>query len=280
MALSHSITARLRSLACVSFLTLSGIVFLVSCNGNGNQTGSKATNSSGEEIAGFRDVALESGLQFKMAFLPGEQGEKFKTNLYDHGCGVAIADFDGDGLEDIYFCNQLGPNALYHNKGDGTFEDVAQQAGVALGDRICVAATWADYNNDGRPGLFVTSTRGGNVLFKNLGNGKFEDVTLQAFGKVHFGHSQTAVFFDYDNDGYLDLFVTNTAKWTQDKLDPTGKYYPGGAELAELIDSPREYNIIYHNNRDGTFTDVTEKAGMKGQGWSADVAVFDSNDDG
>src|SRR5262249_18312160 len=140
-----------------------------------------------EEYLGFRNVARESGLTFRMAFLPEEQGENFKINLYDHGCGVGIADFDSDGLEDVYFCNPLGPNALSGNKGDGTFEDVAQQAGVALGDRICVAATWADYDNDGLPDLYVTSTRGGNVLFKNLGEGKFKDVTKEA-GLTLIGH--------------------------------------------------------------------------------------------
>src|SRR5262249_59676581 len=98
--------------------------------------------------------------------------------------------------------------ALYRNLGNGKFADVAEEAGVALGDRICVAATWADYDNDGHPDLYVTSTRGGNVLFKNLGNGKFKDVTKEA-GLACIAHSQTAVFFDYDNDGFLDLFVTN-----------------------------------------------------------------------
>ena len=167
----------------------------------------------------FRDMAPEAGLHFRMAFLPGEQGEKFKINLYDHGCGVAITDFDGDGYEDIYFLNQLGPNALYQNNRDGSFTDVSVKAGVALGDRICVGATFADYDNDGYPDLYVTSVRGGNVLFRNMGNGTFKDVTKES-GLAWVGHSQTATFFDFDNDGYLDLFLTNTAKWTQRDLDP------------------------------------------------------------
>src|SRR5262249_2122753 len=121
----------------------------------------------------FRECATEVGLTWRMRFLPNEQGANFKINLYDHGCGLAVGDFDGDGYDDIYFCNQLGPTALFRNRGDGTFEDVTEKAGVALGDRVCVAATWADYDNDGRPDLFVTSTRGGNVLLRNLGNGTF-----------------------------------------------------------------------------------------------------------
>src|SRR5262249_23985779 len=91
---------------------------------------------------------------------------------------------------------------LYRNgqrQGDGTFRDVTQEAGVGLGDRICTMATFADYDNDGRQDLFVTSTRGGNVLFHNQGDGTFKDVTKDA-GVVHVGHCQGAVFFDYDND--------------------------------------------------------------------------------
>jgi hypothetical protein len=226
----------------------------------------------------FEDRALESGISFRMQFLAKEQGEKFKINLYDHGCGLAVGDYDGDGHDDIYFVNQLGPNALYRNRGDGTFVDVTKQAGVALGDRICTAATFVDYDNDGHQDLFVTSTRGGNVLFRNLGNGTFKDVTRQA-GLEHIGHSQTAVFFDFDNDGYLDLLVTNTGQWTT-SFDQADKYFTGKADLFQVAASPKEYNILYRNNGNGTFTDVTEKAGLGGLGWAADVAVFDFDEDG
>src|SRR5262245_8274393 len=227
----------------------------------------------------FRECASEVGINFKMNFLPNEQGETFKINLYDHGAGVAVGDFDGDGYDDIYFCNQLGRNALYRNKGDGTFEDVTDKAGVGLGDRVCVAAAWADYDNDGKLDLFVTSTRGGNVLFHNEGNGKFKDVTEKA-GVKHVGHSQTAAFFDYDNDGYLYLFVTNTAQWTLKDYDQGAHYYPGEADFWKMANSPKEHNVLYHNNGNGTFTDVTEKAGLKGKGWGGDVAVFDYDEDG
>jgi hypothetical protein len=228
----------------------------------------------------FREQAHASGIAFHMDFLSAEQGEKFKANLYDHGCGVVIGDYDGDGHDDVYFLNQLGPNALYRNKGDGTFEEVAAKAGVALGDRVCVGAVFADYDNDGHLDLYVTSTRGGNVLFHNNGrDGTFTDVTKTA-GVGHVGHSQTAAFFDYDNDGYLDLFVTNTAKWTLNDYDKAGHYYPGLRDFIELISSTPEHNLLYRNNGNGTFTDVTAKVGLKGKGWGGDVAVFDFNDDG
>jgi hypothetical protein len=235
---------------------------------------------SADNRPGFREAALESGLTWRTNFLPDEQGEAFKINLYDHGSGVAVGDYDGDGLDDIYLVNQLGKNALYRNKGDGTFEDVTEEAGVGLGDRICVSATFVDYDNSGRQSLFVTSTRGGNVLFKNLGNGRFEDWTEKTH-LAHVGHSQACAFFDFDNDGYLDLLVTNTARWTTNAFDRARKYYPGRENILEGVASmPTEKNILYHNNGDGTFTDVTQEAGLAGEGWSGDVAVLDYNNDG
>lgn len=233
----------------------------------------------GDGQSGFREAARASGINFRMAFLPGEQGANFKVNLYDHGCGVAVGDYDGDGHDDIYFTNQLGENALYRNNGDGTFTDVTHKAGVAVGDRICVAATFADYDNDGHPDLYVTSTRGGNILFHNNGNGTFTDVTENARLTL-VAHSQTAAFFDYDNDGDLDLIVTNTAHWTLDTKETSAHYYPGLERLTALTESRPEYNRFYRNNGDGTFTDVTEISGLKGRGWGGDVAVFDYNEDG
>ncbi|HKI33617.1 MAG TPA: CRTAC1 family protein [Gemmataceae bacterium] len=265
-------------------ITLGVAAYLWTREGGKTDQGAPAADDEPEtperaNLPAFRERARESGITFRMNFIPGEQGEKFKTNLYDHGCGVVIGDYNGDGHDDIYFLNQMGSNALYRNNGDGTFTDVTAEAGVALGDRICVGATFGDYLNEGRQSLFVTSTRGGNVLFHNRGDGTFEDVT-KAAGLTHVGHSQTAVFFDYDGDGFLDLFVTNTAKWTLDVDKVDGRFFPGNLGLAEMSTCPIEYNILYHNNRDGTFSDVTEKAGLKGKGWSGDVAVFDYNDDG
>jgi len=232
--------------------------------------------------AGFVEAARESGIDFRMGFLPAEQGETFKINLYDHGCGVAIGDYDGDGNDDIYLLNQLGANGLFRNLGNGRFEDVTTDVGVALDDRISVGATFADCDNDGDQDLFVTSTRGGNVLFRNEGQGRFVNATAEA-GLTHVGHSQTAAFFDHDNDGWLDLYVVQTANWTQDTYDDASRYYPGQGELgsfADVLVSPVEFNILYQNNRDGTFTNVTEQSGLKGRGWTGDIAVFDYDEDG
>jgi enediyne biosynthesis protein E4 len=235
-----------------------------------------------ERPPGFRDVLPESGIDFRMSFLPQEQGETFKANLYDHGCGVAIADYDGDGDDDILLLNQLGSNGLYRNRGDGTFERVTDEAGpLALDDRVCVGAAFGDYDNDGDQDLYITSTRGGNVLFENQGGGRFRDATEQA-GVGLVAHSQTPAFFDYDNDGYLDLFVTNTARWTADEFDEQDRYYPGAGDLWKHIYNvdERESNVLFRNNRDGTFSDVTAEAGLSGNGWSSDVAAFDFDEDG
>jgi hypothetical protein len=232
----------------------------------------------GSHTTGFRNAAAEAGLEFRMSFLPDEQGDRFKINLYDHGCGLAVADYDGDGHDDVYFCNQLGPNVLYRNKGDGNFEDITERARVALGDRICTGAAFADIDNDGDPDLFVTSTRGGNVLFRN-DEGTFTNVTREA-GLAHAGHSQMGVFFDADGDGFLDLLVLQTAKWTTEVFNRAGRHYTGKETLAQTAASEKEYNLFYHNNGNGTFSEQTEKSGLRGLGWAADAAVFDYNDDG
>ncbi len=227
----------------------------------------------------FWESATEVGITWRMNFLPNEQGTTFKINLYDHGSGLAVGDFDGDGHDDLYFCNELGPNALYRNKGDGTFEDVTDRAGVGLGDRVCTGATFVDYDNDGRLDLYVSSTRGGNVLFRNVGEGKFQDVTESA-GLTHVGHSQTGVFFDYNDDGLLDLYLTNTAEWTSSTFDREAHYYLGKGDFGSVGLSRKEMNVLYRNNGDGTFTDVTEKAGLEGRGWAGDAAPLDYDDDG
>ncbi len=265
------VARRAIAIAVVVALSIAGYVLLARHMGH-----EPAAPTAG---SGFQERAREAGIAFRMHFLPKEQGEPFHINLYDHGSGLAVGDYDNDGREDIYFLNQLGPNALYRNVGDGSFVDVTAKAGVAIGNSVSVGATFADYDNDGWADLFVTTTRGGNVLFHNRGDGTFEDVTAAA-GLSHVGHSQTAVFFDYDNDGYLDLFLTNTAHWSTDVFDSAARYFEGKPDLGSLLTSAKESNILYHNNGDGTFTDVTDRAGLRGRGWAGDVAVFDYDEDG
>lgn len=277
-ALFHGVPIRAVE-ACPLVMALASTI-LLGCSRKASTSATPADVP--KKLPGFVDVASEAGIDFRMHFLPNEQGETFKINLYDHGCGVAVGDYDGDGDDDIYLLNQLGPNGLFRNRGDGKFEDVTAEVGLALDDRISVGATFSDYDNDGDQDLFVTSTRGGNVLFRNQGQGRYAEATKDA-GLEHIGHSQTPAFFDYDNDGWLDLYLVQTAEWTKNAFDNDSRYYVGKGELGsfgDVLASKPEYNLLYHNNRDGTFTDVTEKSGLRGRGWAGDVAVFDYDLDG
>lgn len=240
--------------------------------------GGKEANAA--RTSGFEDATAAAGIAFRMEFLPDEQGENFKINLYDHGCGVAAADYDGDGDDDLYFVNQLGANALYRNDGGGKFTDVTDVAGnLGLADRICVSAVFNDIDNDGDQDLYVTSTRGGNALFRNEGAGRFVDAT-ESSGTGWVGHSQGATFFDADGDGDLDLLVTNTARWTSDAFHPRDRYFLGVSSLIELVESPVEYNEFFRNRGDGTFERRTQEANLLGVGWGGDTAVFDFDEDG
>ena len=227
---------------------------------------------------GFSEEAQARGLDVRMHVLEGEQGRNFKINLYDHGSGVAVADYDGDGDDDIYLLDQLGANALFRNDG-GHFTDVTQTAGVALADRISVAAVFGDADNDGDLDLFVTTTRGGNAYFRNDGGDRFTDATAEA-GLAWVGHCETPVFFDADADGDLDLLVTSTAQWTLTTQNPDGQYFEGAKTLYDLADSPIEHHRYYRNDGGGRFADATALSGLAGLGWGGDVGVLDYDDDG
>ena len=128
---------------------------------------------------------------------------------YDHGNGLAIADVDGDGLLDIYFLNQVGGNQLWRNLGGGKFQDITDPAGVAVAGKVSVSASFADIDNDGDADLYVTTVRAGNVLFEN--EGAAASATSRRPGPRLRGHSSSAVFFDYNRDGRLDLFLSTSA---------------------------------------------------------------------
>ena len=262
-----------------TFLLLATAASVLACDDDQSSPAPALPTSPVKAAEGFVEISRAAGLRFKMQFLPGEQGEKFKINLYDHGSGVAVADIDGDGFDDVYFLNQLGSNGLFRNDGTGKFADITKTAGVGLGDRVCLAAAFGDVEGDGDQDLYVTSVRGGNVFFRNDGTGKFIDATMDAGLKL-VAHSESAAFFDYDGDGDLDLFVTNTAKWTSEKRDREGRYFEGADGLYQLAESPVERNVLYRNDGKGAFTDVTAQAGVAGPGWGGDMAVVDFDADG
>ena len=226
----------------------------------------------------FKDRTAESGISFHSRAVD-DVGKQNKPIHYDHGCGIAVADIDGDGLPDIYFISQLGGNELWHNLGNGKFENITASAGMGLADRICVAASFADIDNDGRPDLFVTTVRGGNVLFRNLGGGKFRDMSHEA-GVDYVGHSSGAVFFDFDNDGLLDLFVCNVGKYTTDERG-AGGYYRGIEKgfYSHLNAKLSEPSLLYRNLGHGKFKLVSPEV-LNHVAWSGDAAFADVNGDG
>ena len=220
----------------------------------------------------------------------GKSAEKYLPE--STGAGCAFLDYDNDGWMDIYLVNS-GPcdfftpkqplrNALYHNNRDGTFTDVTEKAGVP-GGGYGMGVAVGDYNADGFPDLYVTQY-GRSVLYRNNGDGTFTDVSEKA-GVAVSGWASSAVWFDYDNDGQLDLFVCRFVDFDKSKHHRCGA--PNIPALAGQNEYcyPRVYSPmsswLFHNNGDGTFTDVSQKMGLAdnpGKSWG--VVAIDINNDG
>jgi enediyne biosynthesis protein E4 len=230
-----------------------------------------ATTKDGEYFPNYVDVATKAGLTARTV-VGGHESKDFLVSTT--GGGIALFDYDNDGWLDIFVVNSWGINSfskgeeptnhLYKNNGDGTFTDVTAKANLVRsgwGQGVCVG----DYNNDGFLDLFVTYY-GKNVLYRNNGEGTFTDVTresglLQAEDRWNSG----GAFLDYDRDGHLDLFVSNYVGYDSGLAlydsDPSlvGVQSPVLHGPAGLQGSK---NILYHNNGDGTFTDVSKVAGI------------------
>ncbi|MEE8522363.1 MAG: VCBS repeat-containing protein, partial [Thermoanaerobaculia bacterium] len=227
----------------------------------------------------FNDRTAESGISFRHRIVD-DAGRDYKMVHYDHGNGIAVADVDGDGLHDIFFSSQVGPNELWRNLGGGRFEDVTAAAGVALADRISVTGSFADADNDGDPDLFVTTVKMGNVLYENDGKGHFKDVS-KAAGVDYVGHSSGAVFFDYDRDGLLDLFVANVGTYTTGRQGRAG-YFIGVQQAfsGHLFEERTENSILYRNLGGLRFADVSKATGLVDGSWTGDAAAVDLDRDG
>ncbi len=228
----------------------------------------------------FTDRIGASGITFR--HVSGLDTGKFHRPLhYDHGSAIAVADVDGDGLTDVFLVNQLGRNGLYRNLGNGRFADITEGSPVAAGDRACVGAAFADIDNDGDPDLLVTSVREGNLLFRNDGHGGFTDVTARSGLGDNKGHGAGAVFFDYDGDGRLDVFVANTGQFTGLTRGPDGLYAGfTDAFAGHLFPERSERSNLYHNEGDGVFTNVSESSGLVHSAWTGEATSFDADGDG
>jgi hypothetical protein len=239
-----------------------------------------ATSATAFRDFAFTDRLAASGITFRHRFVE-DAGRAYKAVHYDHGTGLSIADVDGDGRLDIYFVNQVSGNQLWRNLGSGRFEDITATAGVAVAGKVSVASSFADIDNDGDPDLFVTSVRGGNVLFENTGGGRFRDISVAA-GVNYAGHSSGAVFFDYNRDGRLDLFVANVGRYTTDLQAGEFPYYLGFVDAfsGHLMPERSERSILYRNDGNNRFTDVSEATGLVDTSWSGDATPIDVNEDG
>jgi len=232
----------------------------------------------------FQEIGKEIGLDFVHSI----GSDNMKNIVESVGGGAAFLDYDQDGYMDLYTCSgtwvegfsksekpkKIGENHLYHNLKDGTFEDVTNKTGVG-GPWYSMGITVGDFNNDGFPDIYL-SNYGPNTLYKNNGDGTFTDISEKA--KISGGKecSVGAVWLDYDNDGMLDLYVGNYLNF-----DPEYKYYyaPDGFPGPLAYDSQRD--ILYHNNGDGTFMDVTKKMGIIDiDGRAMGVGAADYDNDG
>lgn len=232
----------------------------------------------------YQEISAQIGLDFVHSI-----GDDELSNIVESsGVGAAFIDFDQDGFIDIYTCNGTWVkglssgekpkdpphNHLYRNMGNGTFSDVTEQSKVG-GPWYSMGITVGDYDNDGYPDIYL-SNYGENVLLHNEGNGTFANVTSHAGVGADNMFSVGAVWLDYDNDGYLDLYVGNYLKF-----DPNYKYYyaPDGFPGPLAYDS--EPDILYHNKGNGTFEDVTAALGIIDvDGRAMGVGAADFNADG
>ncbi len=243
----------------------------------------------------FIDVTKAAGI----AFTHANSATPSKYLVETMGGGVALFDYDNDGRLDVFFTNgakiedpmprngrpdKSDPaywNRLYRQRADGTFEDVTEKAGVSgrPQNQYGMGAAVGDYDNDGFEDLYVTNY-GANTLYRNNGNGTFADVTGRA-GVAAGGWSASAGFLDYDNDGHLDLFVTRYLQWSFQDNRYCGEKKPGYRAYCHPDNFEPIANVLFRNNGDGTFTDVSVKAGIaSAPGKGLGVAFADYDDDG
>jgi enediyne biosynthesis protein E4 len=234
----------------------------------------------------YTDVRERAKITFQQDSTQTEE----KYYLETMGTGVAWIDYDQDGLMDLYFVQSAATDlykpphpirsALYHNNGDGTFTDVTEKAGVGGEGHYGQGVAVGDYDNDGYPDLYVTGY-GRAILYHNNGNGTFSDVTAKAQLADEGGWSTSAGWFDYDKDGWLDLVVTNYIEWSPKNNLWCGERRPGYRSYCHPGNYKGQRIKLYHNNHDGTFTDVSDASGVgKPEAKGMGVVLADFNNDG
>ncbi len=261
-----------------------GLAVLSACNPPDKSGAPKANGDTGSAPANtFADEIAGTGLD-TFTHTDGSSGRKFFPEQM--GSGVALFDYDNDGWLDVYFCSgsplpgYKGPkpsNRLFRNTQDGKFEDVTEKAGVAA-NRFSIGVACGDFDNDGNMDLYVCCF-GANILYRNNGDGTFDDVT-KAAGVGESRLSSSAAWGDYDNDGYLDLYVANYVKYTL-AIDRFCSKFAGLKSYCGPNLYDPDVDTLYHNNGNGTFTDVSDKSGIRKEaGNGLGVVWLDYNEDG
>jgi enediyne biosynthesis protein E4 len=269
-------------------LTVCGIVLAA----HGQELRRRADTAANPYGVQFRDVTRAAGIHFHH-----ERAESSKR-MYPEtmGAGVGFLDYNQDGYLDIFLVNsgytplfhpaQPPQPALYRNNRDGTFTDVTEASGIHADGTFFMGVAVGDYDNDGYPDIYMTGYRH-SVLLHNNGDGTFTDVTAKAGVGDDGSWGTAAGWFDYDHDGKLDLLVTNYVQYDVDHPVVCGDFRPGYRNLPQVSsychpdNFPGESMRLYHNNGDGTFTDVTEKAGLVNKdGKSLALVLADLNNDG
>jgi hypothetical protein len=234
----------------------------------------------------FTDVRQAAGITFQHDATMTEEKEYIETM----GNGLGWIDYDQDGLMDLYLVQTTGTewykparplrSALYHNNGDGTFTDVTEKAGVSAQGLYGQGVAVGDYDNDGYPDMLVTGY-GHTILYHNNGDGTFTDVTAKAGVADEGNWSTSAGWFDYDKDGYLDLLICNYIQWSPKDNLWCGDHKPGYRMYCAPDSYRGERLKLYHNNHDGTFTDVSDASGIgKPEAKGLGVVLADFNNDG
>jgi enediyne biosynthesis protein E4 len=234
----------------------------------------------------FTDVANAAGIDFRHD--NAASPEKFLIETMGAGCGWI--DYNGDGLLDLYLVNSAPTrvytpsmplrSALYRNNGDGSFTNVTDVASVAAEGLFGMGVAVGDFDNDGFPDLLVLGYDR-CILYHNNGNGTFSDVTERA-GVANRGRwASSAAWFDYDNDGRLDLVIANYVDWSPERNFYCGDRGPGMRSYCHPDDFRSQPPTLYHNNGDGTFTDVSKASGLGLKGGNGlGVVTFDYDNDG
>jgi hypothetical protein len=267
---------------CVAFLSLTG-----GANIPAAVFAAQSSKSPDASIpVRYTDVREKAKITFQQDSTQTEE----KYYLETMGTGVAWLDYDEDGLMDLYFVQSAATDiykpphplrsALYHNNGDGTFTDVTGKAGVAGDGHYGQGVAVGDFDNDGYPDLYVTGYQRA-ILYHNNGNGTFTDVTAKAGVPDEGGWSTSAGWFDYDKDGWLDLVVTNYIDWSPKNNIWCGERRPGYRSYCHPGNYKGQRVKLYHNNHDGTFTDVSDPSGVgKPEAKGMGVVLADFNNDG